>query len=233
MHKTNIYLTIDDASSSHMKKKVDWLIERNIPALFYCRGMFFEQNFDHVVYAIKKEFIIGNHSYSHPYFSHVSLEDCFKEIERTEQLIELAYQTAGVQRPIKIIRLPFGDKGAGVNVTTSANPNEQQKIDAVQAFLREHGFVPLSFDGAEPKNQELKAYIDAYWTLDTLDYEKEFEDPLKMVAHIKQQFNQSNAKAQVVLMHDFEHTHHLWEPMMNTIIAFSNQFLLPEPFCNQ
>lgn len=38
-----LYLTIDDAPSKHMKAKVDFLVENNIPAVFYADGDAYEQ----------------------------------------------------------------------------------------------------------------------------------------------------------------------------------------------
>jgi peptidoglycan/xylan/chitin deacetylase (PgdA/CDA1 family) len=38
------YLTIDDSPSRFMRHKVDYLLSRGIPAIFYVRGEFVEQN---------------------------------------------------------------------------------------------------------------------------------------------------------------------------------------------
>lgn len=81
------YLTIDDSPSKDMKSKVDYLLAKSIPAIWFCRGEFMEQHLPHVTYAIENGFIIGNHSYTHPYFSTLSLAQCAQEISKTEQMI--------------------------------------------------------------------------------------------------------------------------------------------------
>ena len=109
----NIYLTIDDAPSSHLTDKINFLSEHHIPAIFFCRGEFLEKNKLLVINAIQKGFIIGNHSYTHPYFLQTPLDVIYEEIQKTEDLIDECYLQAHVKRPYKLIRLPFGDRGAG------------------------------------------------------------------------------------------------------------------------
>ena len=102
-----IYFTIDDSPSEHMIEKVDFLYERKIPACFFCRGELLAENKPGVVYAIKQGFAVGNHSYSHPFFSETENETFFNEILQTEKLIDECYQLAGCPRLGKFIRLPF------------------------------------------------------------------------------------------------------------------------------
>lgn len=151
-----VYLTIDDSPSVHMGKKVDFLSTRNIPALFYAHGEHIVKHPDQIINAINNGFLIGNHSYSHRYFSKITLSECIDEIAQTEQLIKDCYQIAGKERPYKIIRLPFGDRGAG------ANAQEQQKVDSIQSFLKANKFKQFNFEKNSP-------YIDAYWDWDTKD----------------------------------------------------------------
>ena len=63
------YLTIDDSPSPDMQSKVDYLHREAIPAVFFCRGDFLEERPAAALDAIRKGFIIANHSYSHPHFS--------------------------------------------------------------------------------------------------------------------------------------------------------------------
>jgi peptidoglycan/xylan/chitin deacetylase (PgdA/CDA1 family) len=63
------YLTMDDAPSASFKKKVDFLTAKSIPAVFFCLGKLLEERFGEAVYALNRGYIIGNHSYDHPYFS--------------------------------------------------------------------------------------------------------------------------------------------------------------------
>ena len=82
-----LYLTIDDSPSMHMDKKVAFLKSKNIPAIFYARGEYIKKYPEQIVNAIKNGFLIGNHSYTHPYFSEIRIEECFDEILKTEKLI--------------------------------------------------------------------------------------------------------------------------------------------------
>ena len=103
MISKSIYLTIDDAPSQHTLAKVDYLQKNNIPAIFYCRGNAIEQYQDSVVEIIKAGFLVGNHSYSHPFFSKTPNEIFFDEILKTEKLIDECYCLAGIIRPCKVI----------------------------------------------------------------------------------------------------------------------------------
>src|SRR5262245_50027868 len=105
------YLTIDDSPTKDFIPKLEYLITKRIPAVWFCEGARLEQYPDSVIIAIKAGYIIGNHSYSHPSFSTISLETAFAEIDRTHRIIEDLYARAGVKRPAKFFRFPYGDKG--------------------------------------------------------------------------------------------------------------------------
>ncbi len=81
------YFTVDDSPSKDMKEKVDFLISKKISSIWFCRGEFMEANFDALVYAINQGVILGNHSFTHPLFSKLSLEACKEEVLKTEVLI--------------------------------------------------------------------------------------------------------------------------------------------------
>ena len=100
-------LTIDDAPSSDFRNKVRYLKKNNITAIFFIIGKVAEKKIDDLVYAIKKGFIIGNHSYSHPSFSDISLKEAEKQIKETDKIIEKAYKKAGIKRQIKVFRFLF------------------------------------------------------------------------------------------------------------------------------
>jgi peptidoglycan/xylan/chitin deacetylase (PgdA/CDA1 family) len=95
MRQKSIYLTIDDAPSSHLAEKVDFLRKEQIPAIFYCRGEYMLPHLDQLVYALKQGFFLGNHSYTHPYFSKIDLTQARDEILATEELLDKAYALAG------------------------------------------------------------------------------------------------------------------------------------------
>jgi peptidoglycan/xylan/chitin deacetylase (PgdA/CDA1 family) len=203
MSKASIFLTIDDSPSIHTKDKLKFLFKHKIQAIFFCRGEFIEQYPEYVEEIIKKGHLVGNHSYSHPFFSKSTLENFCNEILKTEELIEKAYEKSGIKRPLKVIRLPFGDRGGS-----------QKDIESLQFFLRNQNFICPQFD-----NLSLGPWIDVGWTWDTLDYKKKFLENIKDYLekfHFDWVKNKENS--QILLVHDFEHNHHLFEPAINYLI---------------
>lgn len=108
-----IYLTIDDSPSSSFRSNLDYLIANNIPAVFFCIGNLMQAHWNDILYAIEQGYMIGNHSYTHPHFSDITLEDAKREIRRTDKLIDKAYREAGVEYYDRLFRFPYGDKGDG------------------------------------------------------------------------------------------------------------------------
>ena len=127
---SKLILTIDDIPQSVTVPMVDYLCEKKIPAVFFAVGMNIEKNSAPAIYALKKGFLIGNHSYSHPAFSSLSFEEGVKEIERTEELLDWLYEMAGVRRTARLFRFPYIDKGS-------------EKQEQFQAYLRSAGFQKL------------------------------------------------------------------------------------------
>lgn len=150
------YLTIDDAPSKDFRNKVDFLLNARIPAIFFCPGKQIPDYESDLIYAIQHGYIIGNHSFSHPYFSDLTLEESQFEIKRTDEIIEQLYQKSGVERPAKFFRFPFFDSGGDEN---GAEYRKQQssyvrtrfpredKRKAIQSFLQELGYRQPNFQG--------------------------------------------------------------------------------------
>lgn len=215
-----IYLTIDDAPSCHMKNKIDFLYEQKIPAIFFCRGEAILQHKEYVIEAIKKGFIIGNHSFSHPFFSQIGLEECYQEIITTEQLIDLCYEKAGVVRPIKLIRLPYGDRGAGDFARSPQTVAEKAKVAAIQDFLCEQGFSKINFQDFSDDA------IDAFWTWDAQDYKKKFiENSDDYMKAFQDYFCEAERETEILLLHDFDNNHHLFEQGMQFLRMNAVEFL--------
>ena len=104
--KKKTYLTVDDAPSKDFKKKVDFLYERKIPAIFFVIGKLVEKNKDFLVYALKKGFELGNHSYSHKDFDKISVKVGREEIKKTDKILEEIYSLAEIKRKRKYFRFP-------------------------------------------------------------------------------------------------------------------------------
>ena len=104
-------LTIDDIASRNTPAIVDYLNEKGIQAVMFAWGEKVEEFFENAVYALQHGMIDGNHSYSHPCFSELSLEDGIAEIAKCETVLERLYSKAGVERKYRPFRFPYGDKG--------------------------------------------------------------------------------------------------------------------------
>lgn len=116
MHRIDIlpktvYVTIDDTPSPDLQPKLDPLREREIPAVLFSVGTNLDARPELALYAMQHGFIIGNHSYSHPSFSDLTVEQCCEEIRRTDAIIEALYTQAAVECPAKFFCFPYGDKG--------------------------------------------------------------------------------------------------------------------------
>ncbi len=153
-------LTIDDFPSANTPALVDYLCENQIPAVFFAVGGNIEKFYDNAIYALKKGFVVGNHSYSHPSFSSITLEEGIAEIEKTEALLDKLYEDAGVERTYKVFRFPYGDKGG-------------ENKDALQETLKNKGFVKLG-DKQIPyawyEENGLHADVDTFWTYDFAEW---------------------------------------------------------------
>lgn len=153
-------LTIDDFSSKNTPAIVDYLKEKGIKIIFFAEGRKVEQFYEEAKYALKNGMIVGNHSYSHPAFSSISLEEGIAEIEKCEAVLDKLYADCGVERVYRPFRFPYGDKG-GTNK------------DALQKYLKEKGFhkvddTKLTYSWW--KENGLSTDIDTFWSFDFGEY---------------------------------------------------------------
>lgn len=153
-------LTIDDVSSANTPAIVDYLTEKGITAVMFAVGKNVEKFYDNAIYALQKGMIIGNHSYSHPNFSEITIEEGIEEIEHNERVLDKLYKDAGVERKYRPFRFPYGNKG-------------DKNKPALQKYLRDHGFSKLK-DTQIPfafwKEFGLDREIDTLWTFDFCEY---------------------------------------------------------------
>lgn len=153
-------LTIDDIASANTPAIVDYLNEKGITALMFAVGENVERYYDNAVYALQHGMIVGNHSYSHPAFSEITMEEAEGEIAKNEALLDRLYKDAGVERKYRPFRFPYGNRG-GANAA------------ALQEYFRKNGFDKLK-DTQIPyafwKEQGLDRNIDTLWTFDFAEY---------------------------------------------------------------
>ncbi|MCH5275538.1 MAG: polysaccharide deacetylase family protein [Lachnospiraceae bacterium] len=160
-------LTIDDVASANTPAIVDYLCEKKIPVILFAVGEKVKQYYDEAIYALKKGILIGNHSYSHPAFSSLSLEEGIAEIERNEEVLNRLYKDAGVERRFRPFRFPYGDKGG-------------ENKDALQKYFKENGFDKVADEqitGSWYTGQNQHQDVDTLWTFDFGEWQiREGED---------------------------------------------------------
>ncbi|UCG36645.1 MAG: polysaccharide deacetylase family protein [Candidatus Bathyarchaeota archaeon] len=239
------YLTIDDCPSDDMRRKVDFLLRNDIPAIWFCRGEFLEQRPEPIVYAIKNGFVMGNHSYDHSLFSRISLGECSKQIMRTDELIEEAYEKAGIERPAKVFRFPWGDKGGGLDIEKRGfipRKENADHIEAVQDLLKKLGYRQPKFKGISYDWYIEAGFlhdVDVYLTFDTMDWAcmnprfgiSGLEDILKrMDEDVPEDGRGLNfaGSNEIILIHDLSETSQLFEPIIERLVGKGLRFSLAE-----
>ena len=159
-------LTIDDFASRNTPALVDYLTEKGIRPILFGWGEMIEKHYDEALYAVKKGFIVGNHSYSHPHFSELTTQQAIEEVEKCEAVLNKLYCDAGVERTWRPFRFPYGDKGGN-------------NKDALQQYFREHGFHKVDDRHIPyPWWKESACYkdIDTFWTFDFEEYRLAWND---------------------------------------------------------
>ena len=153
-------LTIDDVPSMNTPSIVDYLNEMGIQAILFAKGQKLEEHPKQAIYALQHGMILGNHSYSHPSFSKLSIKECLYEIEACEKVLDSIYQSAGIEREHKLFRFPYGDKGG-----------ENKAV--LQQYFAENGFEKVKDTGISfPwwRENGLNKDIDTFWTFDFMEY---------------------------------------------------------------
>lgn len=99
-----VALTFDDGPDEIVTPKIlDVLKEHNVKATFFILGNRANTHPDIVKRIVDEGHAIGNHSWSHPNFDNISMEEALKEVEDTQSLLE---STIGY-RP-SLFRPPYG-----------------------------------------------------------------------------------------------------------------------------
>lgn len=114
-------LTFDaGANADGVEKTLDILEKENIKGTFFLTGKFIEKYPDKVKKIIASGGDLGNHSYSHPYFTQISNEEITAELEKTENLL------SGFNAKFKpFFRFPYGDR----NYKSREAINDKNYID--------------------------------------------------------------------------------------------------------
>jgi len=233
------YLTIDDGPSVEFKQKVDFLLSEKIPAIFFCRGKFLEERPGDAVYAIKRGFVMGNHTYSHPRASKLSNEEEFKEIEKMDRLIDGVYKRAGVKRTVKVFRFPYGDKGFGEDFKKGWSKENRAHTQAIQDFLITLGYKQPKFEGIDYgwyKNAKLEKDADIVWTYDTHDWR--LYRGLDKLQDIFDRMNEDvpegcrglkyHGSSEIIIMHDHANTFDYFKQIIEKLLEKGLKFEMPK-----
>ena len=238
------YLTIDDAPSEDFLRKVNYLYQREIPVVFFCIGEKIEKRFDQLISAIKMGFIIENHSYSHKYFSDLSLNECKQEIQKTDQLIDTLYEKTGTHRNQKYFRFPYFDAGgysSGADYEAHWSlPKDQwnqypmkDKKDAIQEYLSELEYELPRFKGINEQyfSDSLLKGLDVKCTFDQAEYflgnenaPWNLSEENAILARIDEDFPFEGRSlncfdtSDVILVHDHEYTTNLFFKIIDRYI---------------
>jgi len=216
--KKRILISLDDGPSGITREICDFLESKSLGALMFLWGEHLEALLDTAVYAAQKGMVLGNHSYSHQAFSSLSFEAGVHEIEKTESLINKVYKKAGLARPAKVFRFPYGDTGT-------------EHFAQFQDYLRKEGFKTLNpphiaYDWYEI--DKTQARLDTFWTVDTKDYQ--FTDPQHnyslgdAVARLQEKNPVlggslvQGSSDEILLMHDNPHTKEKYPDYYKTLI---------------
>jgi len=239
------YLTIDDAPSVGMNEKVDYLWRKGIPAVWFCMGELLEQRREMAINALKKGFILGNHSYNHPQFSALEVDEALEQIRRTDEIIEALYDSAGVKRPGKYFRFPYGDKG-GLKYAEVFEPYSQTGLErkqAIQTYLRQLGYVQPAWEQVTYSYYQtagLRDDVDWYWTYDVMEWSIFAEQHLFGIDSLEKVFARMDedepegsrglnyaGSAEIVLMHDHAETAAYFELLVERLLEKGLVFELP------
>lgn len=235
MTKT-LYLTIDDAPSTDCIHKLDFLDEHDIKAVWFAEERYIETRPDIAVEMIKRGHIVGNHAFSHPHFSAITMDNCTNEIEKTHRLLQQIYEQAEVEWTQRYFRFPFGDKG---NVGAAL----KEQSDAIQSNLKKLGYTQPTWDDityAHFKDVGLHQAYDWYWTYDSHDWCAYSDHPVhgidtpeKVLARIDEDVPNSGRginypdSADIVLVHDHVTPDNLFQQIIAKLLTKDVEFRLP------
>ncbi|MCR5217710.1 polysaccharide deacetylase family protein [Treponema sp.] len=217
------YLTVDDIATERTAILTDYLTDRQIKALMFVWGQRADAFADNCVYAIKKGMVLGNHSYSHPAFTSLTMEKAREEILKNDRLIESFYKKAGIKRPFKAFRFPYGDCGSALE-------------DSLDDFLKNQGFTPLK-DSA----MALKKRHSVLWDFDFREYKVRpvsgisFSEIYKKAENFLTEWKADKEKFRdfipVILIHDHTETEDMeknyFEKLINLFLDNGVEFIPP------
>ena len=243
MQEKLAYLTIDDGPSLDFVQKVDHLLSKGIPAIWFCRGDYLEERPEDVSYAIKKGFIIGNHSYSHPHFSDLSIDECREQIQKTDATIRILYEKLGITSYFKFFRFPYGDQGdlRHGDLTLPLSAGGRTRKDMLQNYLKELDYTPASLRGITYQYYQTQGSLDDIdwrWTFDAREYRLFITgSDLTSLEQVLERMDRdspetglglNNASSnEILLVHDHLQSTQFFKQIIDKLASKKMQFIIP------
>ena len=213
------YVTIDDSPTPHTSALCDFLYNHRIPALLFIRGDMVKTYGDKaLIDAVKKGFILGNHSMTHRPFGDLSYDECIDEIEKTEAIITEIYKKAGVARPRRYFRFPYLDRGNGDRIerhfekSNARDINSHPKVSALQKYLQQQGYTqPFQCNHPVYKNSSIANAADCLMTFTSFDWmlldRHKGQWPYRSIDDLKRRIDDDqmlnkNGIQSIIIMHD-------------------------------
>jgi peptidoglycan-N-acetylglucosamine deacetylase len=199
-----ILITIDDSPGPASHTLLDLLRELEIKAAMFCVGAQLEQHSSVAERAVAEGHLLGNHSYSHAWYSKLAVSEIIADIDRADSLIEEVYRTVGVARPIRAFRYPFGDKGIGNSRFKMPLRHYSQRFRAVQRHLAEKGYAALRWEvlAMHAPLSWCRTDIDWSWTCDLKEFNFPASDDITRKLNVMLQ----RPGRDVLLLHDHPDT---------------------------
>lgn len=204
-------LTVDDAPSALFAEKAAWLRRRGASALFFLWGEKAAGRRPELVEALRAGFELGNHSWTHPYFSVLSLDAARAEIERTDVLIAGIYASAGVPWRRKRFRFPYFDRGG-----------DADREAFLQGFLSDLGYE--GFSGGPAGTRDCRCDFDLR---DYLLDRPASDGGLSADEILARIVPGAPAAGDVILLHDHERSHDLFFACVERCSALGVPFGAP------
>jgi peptidoglycan/xylan/chitin deacetylase (PgdA/CDA1 family) len=249
MQKT-AYLTIDDAPSKDMKKKVDFLASKGIPAVWFCVGSNLRKRRAYAIRAIETGSILGNHSYSHRRFSTLSLSECFEEIRKTDEIIDEIYNETSARRPAKFFRFPYGDRGDFEHLGFQRSGFQEKRRsegaarkEGIQGFLKGLGYTQPRFEKvtyAYYRKSRLSGDVDWLLTYDVMEWATFGDNDVFGIRTLEDIFHRMAddfpegsrglnyaGSEDIIVIHDHDQTTRMFRPIVERLAAKGVVFKLP------
>ena len=166
------------------------MFQHNIQAVWFCRGDLIELHPELILYALKKNFVIGNHAFNHISFSDLSLHDCYEEIKSTDQLLSDLHKEAGIAWENKLFRFPYGDKG-DLNKGLLKKVSRKGKIrkEEIQQMLKSLDYIQPNWEGVKYdffSSHGLAEDTDCSWTFDVMEWSTHINKPVFGIDNLNQ-----------------------------------------------